>query len=66
MLCCLQEANVIFLACRSSTILKDSINSSLNVNGDVPLYVGKMYVQNKLMHVALYDLNWHIPPPTTN
>lgn len=66
MLFALQEGTIIWLACRSKSFLDMSAANSLHLTGDIPIYTGKHYINNKLFHVLLYDLSFQVIPPTTN
>jgi len=62
----LQEGPIAWIACRHKNIVDSAIKDSLYVNGEVTIYKGKQYIQNRLFYVAMYDLTIKVIPPTTN
>ena len=66
MLYALQEGPIVWLASKTSKIIQQSLYNSLYHTGDIPIYTGKQYINNKLHYVALYDLTFSIHPVTLN
>ena len=66
MLYCVQDGPIAWIACRTKDLVDQAMLDTLHTNGDVPFYTGKQYFQSRLFYVAMYDLTFRIPPPTTN
>lgn len=62
----LQNDNIVWIACRQVSAINQIKLESMYMNGDIPLYQGRQYIQNKLYHVLMFDLTFHVPPITTN
>lgn len=56
----------IFAATRSKPQLKQTIEYSLAVNGDIPVYTSKHTVQGKAIYTVLFDTTFTITPPSPN
>lgn len=62
----LQDGNIVWMASRTKSIIDQTKLDSVTTNGDIPLYSGKQFIQNKLFFVVMYDLTFYIQPITTN
>ncbi len=56
----------IFAATRSKAQLKQAIEYSLSVNGDVPVYISRHNIQGRAIHTVLFDATFTITPPSPN
>lgn len=61
-----QENNIVWMASRLGGVIDIAITEALYITGDLYIYRGRHFIQNKLIHTVLYDLNFQVPPPTTN
>lgn len=56
----------IFAATRSKSLLKQAIQYSLSVNGDVPIITHKHKINNHTIHTVLFDTTFTVNPPSPN
>ncbi len=62
----LNYENYMMVAARSKPLLDSAIAAAQNVNGDVVLYRTKHTINKKLVHTALFNTNFTIPPAALN
>lgn len=62
----LQDGSIVWMASRIKNIIDQAKLDSVTTNGDVPLYTGKHFIQNKAFYVVMYDLTFYVHPITTN
>lgn len=51
---------------RNKRMLDTAISAAHNVNGDVPMFRKKHTIQRKIVHVALFNTNFTVPPASLN
>ena len=62
----LNYENYLMVATRSKVLLDSAVAAAQNVNGDVVLYRTKHTINKKIVHTALFNTNFTIPPAALN
>ncbi len=66
MLYCIQDSHIVWIATRNKKLYHEALLDSVYTNGDVPFYQARQFINNRLYHVAMYDLTFTIQPLTKN
>lgn len=62
----LQEGGIVWMASRIKDVIDQAKIDSITLNGDIPLYSGRQFIQNRVFYIVMYDLSFHVPAITTN